>query len=61
MKYSKRYVVFTILIALSFFLKFHIMGMDNAEVGQFRGGSLQEEVWNPLIADDVNNNLVREL
>lgn len=59
MKYSKRYVVFTILIALSFFLKFHIMGMDNAEVGQFRGGSLQEEVWNPLIADDVNNNLVR--
>jgi C1A family cysteine protease len=59
MKYSKRYIVFTMMIVMTFLLKFHILAMDNEEIGQFRGGSLADEVWNPLIAEDVNSGLVR--
>ena len=37
-----------------FLFKFHILELDEAEVGVFRGGVLKEEVWYPLIAEDVN-------
>ena len=40
MKYSKRYIAFTIVLALVFILKFQILGVDNAQVGRFRGGEL---------------------
>lgn len=54
MKYSKRYIVISILLCLVFLFKFHILELDEAEVGVFRGGELKEEVWYPLVADDVN-------
>ena len=38
-----------------FLFKFHILELDDAKVGQFRGGYLDSEVWYPLIADDVNS------
>ena len=47
MKYSKRYIAFTIVLALVFILKFQILGVDNAQVGRFRGGELDTQVWNP--------------
>ena len=34
MKYSKRYIAFTIVLALVFILKFQILGVDNAQVGR---------------------------
>ena len=37
-----------------FLLKFHILETDDAEVGVFRGGELKEEVWYPLVANEVN-------
>ena len=37
-----------------FLFKFHILELDEAEVGVFRGGELKEEVWYPLVASDVN-------
>ena len=37
-----------------FLLKFHILEVDDAEVGVFRGGELKEEVWYPLVANEVN-------
>ena len=37
-----------------FLFKFHILELDEAEVGVFRGGELKEEVWYPLVANDVN-------
>ena len=54
MKYSKRYVVISIILCMVFLVKFHILELDEAEVGVFRGGELKEEVWYPLIANDVN-------
>lgn len=59
MKYSKRFIVFTILIALVFTIRFHVAEIDSAGIGQFRGGNLEASVWNPLIADDVNKSLLR--
>lgn len=31
---------------------------DDVEVGKFRGGTLDTTVWNPLIADDVNSQVL---
>ncbi len=59
MKYSKRYIFLTILLATVFLFKFHILETDDVEVGKFRGGILDTEVWYPLIADDVNGQVLR--
>lgn len=59
MKYSKRYLVFTILLIIVFTLRFYVSEIDRAQIGQFRGGSLEASVWNPLIAEDVNKGLLR--
>lgn len=59
MKYSKRYVVFAILLAIVFLFKFQILELDNAQVGEFRGGTLSADVWYPLIADDVNSRVLQ--
>ena len=37
-----------------FLFKFHILELDDAKIGEFRGGYLNSEVWYPLIANDVN-------
>ena len=58
MKYSKRYIAFTVVLALLFILKFQILGGDRAQIGQFRGGELDAEVWNPLVAEDVNQGTI---
>lgn len=54
MKYSKRYIVLSIILFMVFLFKFHILELDDAEVGIFRGGNLKAEVWYPLVANDVN-------
>lgn len=59
MKYSKRYIILTILIAIVFLFKFHILDSDDVEVGKFRGGTLDTTIWYPLIADDVNSQVLR--
>lgn len=58
MKYAKRYVVFTVVLVIVFLLKFQILGVENAAVGRFRGGELDTQVWNPLVADDVNGQTI---
>lgn len=54
MKRSKRYIVFAILLAIVFGLKFNQLDENYEEVEVFRGASLKEEDWNPLIAESVN-------
>lgn len=54
MRYSKRFIVLSIILCVVFLLKFHILETDDAEVGVFRGGELKEEVWYPLVANEVN-------
>ena len=59
MKYSKRFVILTIFLAIVFLFKFHILELDNARIGEFRGGTLAVGAWYPLIADEVNSKLIR--
>ena len=59
MRYSKRYIVLTILIAIVFLVKFHFLELDDVEVEEFRGGMLDTTVWYPLIAEDVNSQVIR--
>ena len=59
MKHSKRYLVLSILLAIVFLLKFQILEIDGSHIGSFRGGTLSANAWYPLIADDVNNQVLR--
>ena len=54
MRYSKRYIILSIILVMVFLFKFHILEVDDAEVGVFRGGELKAEVWSPLVANEVN-------
>ena len=56
MRYSKRYIVFYIFLAIAFFVKFKTIGKYYEEVDEFRGANLEKKVWNPLIAESVNDN-----
>lgn len=53
-RYSKRYVVFTLLLVLTLILKFANFKGVTEEIGQFRGADLQSSDWNPLIAKSIN-------
>lgn len=58
MKYSKRYVAFTVILAVIFLFKFQILGLDKTTIGKFRGANLDAGVWNPIVAEDVNGRLL---
>lgn len=58
MKYSKRYIVFGVLVMAALIFKFNIYTAGSGEIRNFRGANLETEIWNPLIASSVNDNLL---
>lgn len=58
MKYSKRYVVFTLILIIIFVSDFYILAKDNTTLGEFRGAEIESTVWSPLVAKDVNKNTI---
>ena len=52
MKYSKRYIAFT------FVSNFYIYANDDSSLGAFRGAQIEDTVWSPLVADDVNGSTI---
>lgn len=58
MKYSKRYICFAAILVLVMILKFQRAGSVYDQVETFRGASIETDVWNPLIADSVNENTI---
>lgn len=54
MRGYKRYLLLAALVALSCVVKFNGASKGFEEVGTFRGASLLDEDWNPLIAETVN-------
>ena len=40
MKYSKRYVVFTLILIIIFVSDFYIFAKDNTTLGEFRGAEI---------------------
>lgn len=58
MKYSKRYIVFGLLLMAALFVKFNKGRAGYEEIRSFRGATLEAETWNPLIASSVNDNFL---
>ena len=58
MQYIKRYIAFTLVLVIGFLMKFNTFAEDYQQISSFRGASIQEDTWNPLIADSVNENLL---
>lgn len=54
MKYSKKYIVMTVILFLAVTMKFSSNGGKSEKVENFRGAELEKEIWNPLIAETVN-------
>ncbi len=58
MREIRRYVFFFLAVLAALSLK-SVMTMERfEEVSGFRGAVLKEEIWNPLIASSVNDNLL---
>lgn len=58
MKYSKRYIAFTLILAIIFVSNFYIYAKDDSALGAFRGAQIEETVWSPLVAADVNGSTI---
>ena len=58
MRYSKRYIFFTIVLFILILAKFNNSTSEFVEVEQFRGARLQSSDWNPLIAASVNDEVI---
>ena len=58
MRYSKRYIFFTIVLFIFILAKFNNSTSELVEVEPFRGARLQDEDWNPLIAASVNDDVI---
>lgn len=54
MRYSKKYIIFVCVLALALAGKFYNGRHSYVEIKEFRGATLQEEDWNPMIASSVN-------
>lgn len=59
MKYSKRYIVLSLLLAVFFVSRFQPLNADAGTVGRFRGGSVKSPVWDAMIAAGVNDNSLK--
>lgn len=58
MRYSKRYLFFTIVLFVLILGKFNNSAREYVEVEQFRGARLEASDWNPLIAASVNDGVI---
>ena len=58
MNYSKRFIALGGVVAITFLIKYNTFFSGYEQISNFRGGDLEEETWNPLIASSVNDNLL---
>lgn len=58
MLYSKRYILMTAVIGATTVLTLGTTGGRNREIDTFRGKDLDTTVWNPLIAETVNEKKI---
>ncbi|MEH2945170.1 lectin like domain-containing protein [Lachnospiraceae bacterium KK002] len=61
MRQSRKYLVMTVILLLAVLFKFAGDGGKNEKVEPFRGARLKQEVWNPLIAESVNEKTLTVL
>ena len=61
MKYSKRYIAFTVILCLTFFGKLNTWNDQYADVEAFRGAQLEDAVFYPLKAKNINDEGLLQL
>lgn len=55
MRYSKKYILMAAALFLALAFKFSSIGAKSEEIESFRGARLEKEIWNPMIAQTVND------
>ncbi len=55
MRYSKKYIAMAALLFLALAIKFSSIDAKTQEIEEFRGAWLEQKIWNPMIAETVNN------
>lgn len=58
MRYSKRFIAMGGLLAVAFFIKYNTVMSGYEQIEKFRGAEIAPEIWNPLIAANVNDNVL---
>ncbi len=58
MRYSKRYIAFTIILTVVFFVNFTLNSFEKSTLGKFRGAQIEDEVWSPIVAKDINSGVI---
>lgn len=61
MKFSKRYIVLAIVLAVVFVSRFQPLSTDAGSIGRFRGGSVKSEIWDHMIAKGVNGGNLKAI
>lgn len=61
MRDSKKYIRMFLLLGLTLVLKFSGFGKNVEQVDTFRGANIQKGIWNPLIAESVNEKEISVL
>lgn len=59
MRYSKRYIFLTSVLVIILFINFRVFKRDVSTVEEFRGASLEADIWNPMVAKDVNSKKIK--
>lgn len=54
MRYLKRYIIMSVMLFLALAIKFSNVGTRSEEIEEFRGAQLEKDIWNPMIAETVN-------
>lgn len=55
MRYSRRYILLTLLLAIIVVAEFRKFGQSYEAIGKFRGASIEKSTWNPMIAKNINS------
>lgn len=58
MRYSRKYVILSILVLVFLFMKFQSSDSGRERVKPFRGAVLREDIFAPLIADSINEKTI---
>lgn len=61
MRNSKKYMIMFLLLVIVLILKFSGLGRSLEELDTFRGANINEKIWNPMIAESVNEKEISVL
>lgn len=61
MRDSKKYIIMFLILCVVLIFKFSSLGSTMDELDTFRGANIKSEIWNPMIAESVNEKEISVL